>query len=110
VLAAKKFGAAELINPRPVAVGSIKKTFLHYPHLGNLLPAMGYGSMQVRELEETIGNVECDLVVIATPVDLRRVIHIRQPTSRVRYELQEIGHPTLPEALNNFIVKAKRYA
>ena len=110
VLAAKNFGASELINPRPVAVGSIKETFLHYPHLGNLLPAMGYGSIQVRELEETIERVECDLVVMATPVDLRRVIHIRQPTSRVRYELQEMGHPTLPEVLNDFIEKAKRDA
>jgi predicted GTPase len=107
VLAAKKFGAAELIDPRPWAVGSIKKTFIQYPHIGNLLPAMGYGAAQVRELEESIEQVDCDVVVIATPVDLRRVIHIRQPTCRVRYELQEKGHPTLPEALEDFIEKAK---
>jgi predicted GTPase len=110
VLAAKKFGAAELVDPRPVAVGSIKETFNQYPHIGNLLPAMGYGSQQVQELGHTIEQVKCDLVVIATPVDLRRVIRIRQATCRVRYELQETGHPTLPEALKDFIEKAKRHA
>ena len=110
VLAAKKFGAAELIDPRPLAVGSIKETFINYPHIENLLPAMGYGEQQVRELEATIETVECDLVLIATPVDLRRVIHIRQPTCRVRYELQEKGSPTLPEALKVFIEKIKRHA
>ncbi len=71
---------------------------------------MGYGEQQVRELEETIKLVDCDLVVIATPVDLRRVIQIQQPTCRVRYELQDIGHPTLPEALKDFIGKVKGYA
>ena len=110
VLAARKFGAAELVDPRPVAVGSLKETFVDYPHIGNLLPAMGYGSQQVQELQQTIEQVKCDLVVIATPVDLRRVIRIRQPTCRVRYELQETGHPTLPEALKDFIEKAKRHA
>lgn len=109
VLAARKFGAAELIDPRPVAVGSIKETFKQFPHVGNLLPAMGYGEKQVRELEETIKLVDCDLVIIATPVDLRRVIPIQQPTCRVRYELQEKGHPTLAEVLGGFIEKAKRH-
>lgn len=110
VLAAKKFGAAELIDPRQVAAGSIKETFMHYPHIGSLLPAMGYGSQQVRELEETIDHVDCDLILIATPVDLRREIRIRQPICRVRYELREKGHPTLPEVLKAFIEKAKRHA
>ena len=110
VLAAKKFGAAELIDPRSAAVGSIKKTFHQYPHIGSLLPAMGYGPEQIRELEETIEKVDCDLVLIATPADLRRVIQIRKPTSRVGYELQGIGHPTLPEVLKDFIWKAKQHA
>lgn len=70
---------------------------------------MGYGSQQVRELEETIEHVTCDLVLIATPVDLRRIIHIQQPTCRVRYELQETGHPTLHEALKDFVAKAKSH-
>lgn len=108
VLAARKFGAGTLIDPRSVAVGSISETFDHYPHIGNLLPAMGYGSQQIRELEETIKHVDCDLVMVATPVDLRRVIRIQQPTCRVRYELEEIGHPTLQDALQGFIVKAKK--
>ena len=107
VLAAKKFGAGILIDPRSEAVGSIRETFTHYPHIGSLLPAMGYGSHQIRELDETIQRVECDLVMIATPVDLGRIIRIQQPTCRVRYELEEMGHPTLQEALQDFIEKAK---
>ena len=107
MLAAKKYGAVEFVDPRPVAVGGIKETFLHYPHIENLLPAMGYGPQQVQDLEKTIERVECDLVVIATPVDLRRVIRIRQPTCRVRYELQEKGDLTLREAMKDFIKKAK---
>lgn len=99
VVAARRFGAAELVDPRPYAVGSIARTFERYPHMGDLLPAMGYGEVQVTELEETINAVDCDLVLCATPIDLRRVIDVRHPVDRVRYELQVIGRPTLEDIL-----------
>ena len=111
VLAARKFGARELVDPRPSAVGSIRHVFLEYPHImGTVLPAMGYGHEQMRELEETIQKADCDVVVIATPVDLRRVIRIEQPTCRVRYEIEEIGRPTLQEVLHDFVGKVKVHA
>ena len=110
VMAAKQCGAAELIDPRPFAVGSIGQVFTTYPHIGPLLPAMGYGPQQIHELEETINRVECDLVLIATPVDLTRVISIRQPTCRVTYEFEEIGRPNLQDVLQDILVKAKRHA
>jgi predicted GTPase len=91
VLAAKAYGAAALIDPRPAAVGSLRETFQSNPHLDCLLPAMGYGFDQIRDLEQTINRIDCDLVLIATPVDLRRLITIRQPSCRVRYEFEEIG-------------------
>ena len=99
VVAARRFGAAELVDPRPYAVGSIAATFQKYPHIGHLLPAMGYGDEQVRELEETINTAECDLVLTATPIDLRRVLDVRHPMDRVRYELQVIGQPNLADIL-----------
>ncbi len=99
VIAAQKFGAAEIIDPRPYAVGSIKETYAKYPSTGQVLPAMGYGAKQVQELETTINAAPVDLVLIATPIDLRRVVRIQHPTQRVRYELQEIGQPTLAEIL-----------
>ena len=99
VVAARRFGAAALVDPRPYAVGSIAETFEKYPHIVDLLPAMGYGDGQVAELEETINAVDCDLVLAATPIDLRRVIEVRHPVDRVRYELQVIGRPTLKEIL-----------
>ncbi len=99
VVAAHRFGAAELVDPRPYAVGSIAATFQKYPHIGHLLPAMGYGDEQVRELEETINTAECDLVLTATPIDLRRVLDVRHPMDRVRYELQVIGQPNLADIL-----------
>jgi predicted GTPase len=99
VVAARRFGAAELVDPRPYAVRSIAATFEQYPHIGQLLPAMGYSDGQMRDLEETINGAECDLVLVATPIDLRRLIDIRHPTDRVRYELQVIGRPTLEEIL-----------
>jgi predicted GTPase len=99
VVAAQKLGASEIVDPRPYAVGSIKATFEKYPMTGALLPAMGYGDKQVEELEQTINAVPVDLVLIATPIDLRRIMHIKHPMDRVRYELQEIGHPTLAEIL-----------
>ncbi|PWH15304.1 MAG: GTPase [Anaerolineae bacterium] len=98
-VAAQRFGAAEIVDPRPYAVGSIKATFEKYPTTGAVLPAMGYGEEQTRELEETIRRADVDLVIIGTPIDLRRVIHIDKPFQRVRYELQEIGQPTLEDVL-----------
>jgi predicted GTPase len=98
-VAARRFGAAEIIDPRPYAVGSIKATYEKYPTTGAVLPAMGYGDEQTRELEKTIAAVDCDLVLIGTPIDLNRVVKIKQPTQRVRYELQEIGQPTLEDIL-----------
>jgi predicted GTPase len=99
VVAAQRFGAAEIIDPRPYAVRSIAATFKKYPRTGAILPAMGYGEEQIKDLEDTINATPCDLVLIATPIDLRRVIEIDHPAERVRYELQVIGQPTLDEIL-----------
>jgi predicted GTPase len=99
VLAAKQNGAAELVDPRPFAVGSIKETFAKYPHMTELLPAMGYGRKQMEELRETIARSDADLVLIGTPIDLRRVIELDKPALRVTYRLQELGEPTLAELL-----------
>ena len=95
VVAARRFGAAAILDPRPWAVRSIADTYAKYPGTGAVLPAMGYGDQQMADLQETINNVPCDLVIIATPIDLTRIIDIHRPTQRVRYELQEIGQPTL---------------
>jgi len=103
VMAARKFGASDLVDPRPWATDSIRETFEKYPEIGELLPAMGYGDSQVRDLEETINRTECDLVIIATPIDLGRLIRINKPSVRVQYELQEIGRPTLEEPLKRFL-------
>jgi predicted GTPase len=100
VLAARKHGAAALVDPRPFAVGSIAETFRAYPHLDELLPAMGYGSGQIEELRETIARSDADLVLIGTPVDLRRVIELDKPALRVSYKLQETGEPTLADILS----------
>lgn len=105
VLAAKKFGAAEIIDPRPYAVNSIAETFIKYPQTGTLLPAMGYGEDQLKDLEATIDRTPCDSVIIGTPIDLRRVIKINKPSTRVRYELDEITQPDLKEILTNFFKK-----
>jgi predicted GTPase len=99
VLAAKQHGAAELIDPRPCAVGSIAETFEQYPNVGTLLPAMGYGRKQMQDLRETIQRCEPDLVLIGTPIDLRRLIDLETPALRVTYRLQEIGEPTLKDVL-----------
>ncbi len=98
-VAAKRFGAAEIVDPRPYAVGSIRDTYAKYPTTGAVLPAMGYGETQIRELEETINRADADLVIIGTPIDLRRVLKIDKPSDRVRYELQVIGTPTLEDLL-----------
>jgi predicted GTPase len=100
-VAARKYGASEIIDPRPWAVGSIKDTFEKYPTTGNVLPAMGYGEEQTKELAETIDKVPADLVLIGSPIDLRRLIEIKKPAQRVRYELQEIGEPTLDDVLKD---------
>lgn len=98
VVAARKLGV-EFVDPRPYAVESIAKTFAKFPHLAEVLPAMGYGDKQIRDLEETIKRVPCDAVLVATPIDLRRVLELDKPSTRSRYELQEIGQPTLEGAL-----------
>jgi predicted GTPase len=102
IVAARKYGAAEIIDPRPFAVGTIKKTFEKYNHLDNVLPAMGYGDKQTRELAKTIEAIDCDLVVSATPIDITRVIKVSKPILRVGYELEEIGSPTLKDLLRKF--------
>lgn len=99
VVAAQRFGAAEIIDPRPYAVGSIVETYAKYPTTGAVLPAMGYGESQRQELEQTINATPCDLVIIGTPIDLGRLLKIQHSYQRVRYELQEIGRPTLAEIL-----------
>jgi predicted GTPase len=99
IVAAEKCGVAGTVDPRPWAVGEIADTFAKYPDIGILLPAMGYGEQQIKDLEETINNCECDAVVIGTPIDLRRIVNIKKPSVRVTYELQEIGKPTLSDIL-----------
>jgi predicted GTPase len=106
VIAARQFGATEIVDPRPYAVGSIAKTYEKYPNTGALLPAMGYGVEQMRDLEATIVRVPCDTVIIGTPIDLRRVINITKPSVRVQYSLEERTRPDLSEILDAFL-KAK---
>lgn len=105
VVAARKFGAAELVDPRPFTVGRLTETFEKYPEIGTLLPAMGYGEQQLKDLETTINNTECDAVVIGTPIDLNRIINIQRPSTRVWYDLQEIGSPNLEEVIEEFVKK-----
>jgi len=108
-VAARKFGAAELVDPRPFTVGKLSETFKIYPNIGTLLPAMGYGEQQLKDLETTINNTECDAVVIGTPIDLNRIIKIDKPNTRVYYDLQEIGNPNLDEVLCEFLEKNGLY-
>ncbi|HOW39976.1 MAG TPA: GTP-binding protein, partial [Bacteroidales bacterium] len=107
IVAARKYGAAELIDPRPFTVGRLSETFRLYPNIGTLLPAMGYGDQQLKDLEATINKTECDSVIIATPIDLNRIIKIRKPNTRVHYDLQEIGVPDLNEVIDSFVKKHK---
>lgn len=100
---ARKLGAAEFVDPRPFLVGQLKDTFKNYPDIGILLPAMGYGEEQLRDLEATINNCDCDSVVIGTPIDLNRVINIKKPSTRVFYNLQSIGSPSMEEVLIKFV-------
>ncbi|MBM2840401.1 MAG: GTPase-like protein [Bacteroidetes bacterium] len=105
VLAAKTFGAKEIVDPRPYAVKSIADTYAKYPSIGTLLPAMGYGEQQLKDLETTINHVPCDSVVIGTPIDLRRIIHIKKPSVRVQYSLEEVTKPDLQDVLDKFLIK-----
>jgi len=107
IVAAKRYGAAEIIDPKPYAVGKLAETYRLYPHIENLLPAMGYGEEQMRDLSETIERADCDSVIIATPIDLARVIDIKKPNTRVDYSLQEIGHPDIEDVLRDLIKKIK---
>ncbi|MGB8489548.1 MAG: cyclic 2,3-diphosphoglycerate synthase [Bacteroidales bacterium] len=107
VVAARKFGASGLVDPRPFTVGRLTETFRLYPGIGTLLPAMGYGDQQLKDLETTINNTDCDSVIIATPIDLNRIIKIRKPNTRVFYDLQEIGDPNLTEVIDTFVEKFK---
>jgi predicted GTPase len=107
VVAARKFGAATLVDPRPYTVGKLSETFRIYPGIGTLLPAMGYGKEQLTDLEKTINKTDCDSVVIATPIDLNRIIKIKKPNTRVYYDLQEIGYPNLDQVLDEFVKKHK---
>lgn len=104
-VAAQKFGAGELVDPRPYAVGKLAETFNIYPKIGTLLPAMGYGQQQLSDLEATINKTDCDSVIIGTPIDLNRLINIKKPNTRVYYDLQEIGKPDLIEILDEFVKK-----
>jgi predicted GTPase len=108
VVLAKKFGAAELVDPRPYAVGSIKDAYRKYTHLAAVLPALGYGEGQIAELRETIERTPCDVVVIGTPVDLRRVMAINKPAVRVKYDLKILGPVSLEQILDEFIQKSRK--
>lgn len=108
IVAADRYRAGEVVDPRPYAAGSIKKTFEKFPHLGKLLPAMGYSETQRHELQETIQRVPCDLVLVATPIDLARTIHIDKPNVRVRYEVEELGKPQIPQLIETFTQQHQR--
>jgi len=109
-IAAKMFGARAIIDPRPYAVGTIAATYAKYPSTGTVLPAMGYGEEQVRDLETTINAVPCDTVVIGTPIDLRRILRIARPSVRVSYALEELTKPDLPAVLDGFLARPRRVA
>ena len=104
-VAARKYGAKELVDPRPFVVGKLAETFKTYPNIGLLLPAMGYGDQQIADLEKTINNTDCDTVVIATPIDLQRIVSINKPSTKVDYDLEEIGRPKLSDVLGDFVKK-----
>ena len=108
IVAARRFGAAKIVDPKPYAVGKLAETFKTYPNIGNLLPAMGYGDEQIRDLEATIAATDCDSVIIATPIDLNRVVKIDKPNTRVEYALQEIGQPDMNDVLADFIRNIKK--
>ena len=100
-----KYGAKEMVDQRPVVDGKLAETFKTYPNIGTLLPAMGYGEQQIADLEKTINNTDCDTVVIATPIDLQRIVKINKPSTKVDYDLEEIGRPKLSDVLGDFVKK-----
>ncbi|MDR2707478.1 MAG: cyclic 2,3-diphosphoglycerate synthase [Nitrososphaerota archaeon] len=108
IVAARRFGASEIIDPRPYIVGKLAETYRIYPNIGKVLPAMGYDEQQIQDLATTIERTECDSVIIATPIDLGRLIKINKPTTCVQYSLQEIGHPNLEDSLVNFVKNIKK--
>ena len=108
IVAAQRYGAADIVDPRPYAVGRLAETYRIYPNVGKLLPAMGYGEQQMNDLSATIEKTDCDSVVIATPIDLQRIIKIGKPCTRVAYNLQEIGNPNMDDVLEGFIEKIKK--
>ena len=107
VVAARRFGASAIVDPRDNAVGKLAETYRLYPYIGSLLPAMGYGEEQMRDLSATIDRTDCDSVIVATPIDLARVIRISKPYTRVEYSLQEIGHPDMEDVLKDLIGRIK---
>lgn len=104
-VAAERFGAKSLVDPRPYTVGKLTETFKIYPNIGTLLPAMGYGEQQLKDLETTINNTDCDSVIIGTPIDLSRVININKPYTRVYYDLDEVSSPNLNDIIDEFVKK-----
>jgi predicted GTPase len=107
LVAARNAGAAKIVDPRPYAVGSLKDVFAKWPQLTNVLPAMGYSDEQLHELEQTINAADCDVVVTGTPIDLSRLIKSRHPIRHVRYELEEVGTPTIADVLGPIVIQAK---
>jgi predicted GTPase len=105
-IAARKFAAKQLVDPRRYALGSIKRTYEKYPNLGKVLPAMGYGERQVKDLEQTIASINCDTLVLGTPIDLRRIMKVEKPAVRVRYEIREVTKPTLDDILRSMPISA----
>lgn len=110
ILAARQFQAKEIVDPKPYAVRSIAETYVKYPLIGSLLPAMGYGEQQMKDLEATINHVPCDAVIIGTPIDLRRIIHIKKPSTRVTYTLDEVAKPDLEEVLTKFFIRERAHS
>ena len=106
LVAARRYGAGEIVDPRPYAVGSIARVYAQYGHMGPILPAMGYGEQQVRELRETIEATPCDVVLVATPIDLGRLLQANKPMLRLTYSLQELGRPDLEDALRPLLAPA----
>jgi predicted GTPase len=107
LVAARNAGAANVVDPRPYAVGSLKEVFAKWPQLTNVLPAMGYGDEQLRELEQTINAADCDVVVTGTPIDLARLVESTHPIRHVRHELDEVGTPTLADVLGPIVAEAQ---
>jgi predicted GTPase len=107
-IAAEKYGAKEIVDPKPFAVGSIKETYKQYPHLGKVLPAVGYSEKQIADLKATTDATPCDVIIVGTPVDLGRIIRLNKPVVRVRYELQVLGPVSLEKILDNFLKGNKK--